>query len=58
MQALRHSECCGDNITPIVLLDNNENYAFTGVKWSFFDILSPTLKVRRSGGEKKSLEYF
>ena len=44
MQALRHSGCCGDNITPIVLLDNNENYAFTGVKWSFFDILPPDIE--------------
>ena len=27
-QVLQHGGCLGDNSTPIVLLDNNENYAF------------------------------
>ena len=30
-QALRYSECCGDNSTP-TLLDDNENHAFIGIK--------------------------
>ena len=32
MQALRHNECWGDNTTPIVLQDNNGNYAFTCIE--------------------------
>ena len=30
MQALWLSGCWGDNSAPIFLLDNNENYTFTG----------------------------
>ena len=41
MQALRRSGCWGDNSIPIVLLDNNENYTFTGIKWSFFWRFAP-----------------
>ena len=32
MQALRHSGCWGDNSIPIVLLNDNENSTFTGIK--------------------------
>ena len=29
------------------LLDNNENYAFMGMEWRFFEVLPLTLKVKR-----------
>ena len=31
MQALRYNRYWDDNSTPVVWLDNNENYAFTGI---------------------------
>ena len=39
MQAPRHSGCWDDNSTSIFMLDNNENYAFIYIKWTFFDVL-------------------
>ena len=38
MQSLLQSGCLGEN-NSIFLQDNNENYAFVGIKWSFFDVL-------------------
>ena len=36
-----HSGCWGDNSIAIFLLDHDENYAFIGMKWIFFDVFSP-----------------
>ena len=44
MQALRHSGCWVDNKQLHFLLDNNEYYAFIGIKWSAFGVLSPYIE--------------
>ena len=55
MQALWHSGCRGDNSTPIVLLDNNKNYAFTGIKSSFFDVLPPDIESYKKVEKKPQI---
>ena len=57
MQTLRHSGCWGNNSTHIFLLSNNENYAFIGIKWSFFDVFPMTLKVIKKS-EKNRFQAF
>ena len=44
MQTLQLIGCWGDDSTLIFLLDNSENYAFIGVKWSFFEVLPPGIE--------------
>ena len=58
MQALRHSGCWSDNSTPIFLLNNNENYAFIGIKWSFFDVLLPDIESYKKVGKKQVSSIF
>ena len=43
MQALQHSGAWGDNSTPF-FLDNNEDYAFISIKWSFLNVLTADIK--------------
>ena len=40
--------------SPIVLLDNNENYAFAGIKSSFFDVFPSNMESRRTSKNKKN----
>ena len=44
MQALRHSSCWSDKSATTFLLGNNEQYAFIGIKLSFFDVLLPDIE--------------
>ena len=57
MQVLRHSGCWGGNSTPIYLLDNNENYAFIGIKWRFFDFLPPDITLEEGLIRTKSQRF-
>ena len=57
MKALRHSGCWRGNNTLIVLLDNNWNNAFTGIKGSFFDVFPPDIKSLKKV-EEKGLKHF
>ena len=46
MQTLRHTVTAGVTTTPAFFsLDNNENYAFIGIKRSFFHVLAPDIEI-------------
>ena len=60
MQALRRSGCWGDNSFLNVLLDNNKNYAFTGIKRNFFWRFAPWNQKLEEGRKEKQprLKHF
>ena len=49
----------GVTIVPsFFLLDNNESFAFIGIKWNFFDVFPLTLKNRKSSKKKQVSSNF
>ena len=57
MQALQHSGAWGDNSTPF-FLDNNEDYAFISIKWSFLNVLTPDIKSQKKVEKKHVSSIF
>ena len=57
MQSLRLNGCWGDSSTPIILLDNNENYAFIGIKGSYFWRFAPWHWKLKEGKKTRSQAF-